>query len=219
MYGIIEEFNYKPDKPATNFTATQKGVCKDWMNCCGVALLTNLVYMEQRIEAEYSAIDFAMMFWEKFTSAYQSKYKLNISEIWENLWSNKLQDNREVDNYALQINQMINYYNPCIGPSTTDTDADCNSGKTITKLSEEEHSFSHLCKIPWKDEWKVLVELINDKNVMMTTIRNEIISILIEVKAVIKTENWFGPDAMLFAKNGGEGCDGRTSSKGSQRDK
>jgi hypothetical protein len=82
------------------------------------------------------------MRWEKIASVYNSKLKLNISEIQEDLWSTKQQDCRDIDNYESKIDQNVKDYNICAGPLTTDTDAfntDC--AKTIAKMTEQEHIF------------------------------------------------------------------------------
>jgi hypothetical protein len=109
------------------------------MNRDGVGRLTIHLGMETGIQAEYTVVDDAKTLWEKLASAYNSKLKLNIFEIREELWRVKLQDCGDVDNYALRINQKVKDYNICAGPSTTDTDADTT--KTIAKMSEQEHIF------------------------------------------------------------------------------
>jgi hypothetical protein len=83
------------------------------MNCHGVARSTILVGMQPRIQAEYMVIEDAKTLWEKLASAYKSKLKLNIFEIMEDRWSIKLQDCRDVDNYAFGIDRKIKDYNLC----------------------------------------------------------------------------------------------------------
>jgi hypothetical protein len=94
------------------------------------------------IQAEFTVVDDVKTLWEKLASAYKSKLKLNILEIWEYLWSIKLQDSRHVDNYTLRIDWKVHDYNLLTrptAPSTSDTDAgDTHSAKTIVKLSEKE---------------------------------------------------------------------------------
>jgi hypothetical protein len=96
--------------------------------------------MEPRIQAEYPVVDDPNTLWEKLASAYKSKLKLNIIEIREDLWSMKLQDCGDVDNYTSRIDRKAKDYNLCAGPtapSTTDTDAaDTDSAKTLAKMSE-----------------------------------------------------------------------------------
>jgi hypothetical protein len=87
VYGIIKAYDHKPELPAANVTATVKAAFKDLMNRHGVARLTILLGMSPRIQAEYTVIDDAKMHWEKLASAYESKLKLNIFEIREDLWS------------------------------------------------------------------------------------------------------------------------------------
>ena len=149
--------------------------------------------------------------------------KLNIFEIREDLWRIKLQDCRDVDNYASQIDRKIKDYNLCAGPtppSTTDTDAtDMDSAKTIAKMSEQEHIFYLLHGIPRNDEWKVFLELMMDKNTTMTATPNEIVTKLIEKEAAIKRENGLAPEALLFAKKGGRGGRGGKVGRSPKRDK
>ena len=123
VYGIIKGYNDKREEPAANATATEKAALKDWMNCHGVARSTILLGMEPRIQAEYTVVDDAKTLWEKLASAYKSKLKLNIFEIREDLWSIKLQDCRDVNNYASRIDWKVKDYNLCAGPTTADTDA------------------------------------------------------------------------------------------------
>jgi len=111
------------------------------MNRNGIARLTILLSMKLRIQAEYTVVDNAKTLWGKLSSAYKSKLKLNIFQIGEDLWSIKLQDCGDVDNYAPRINRKVKDYNLYAGPTTTDTDAadiDANA-KTIAKMSEQEY--------------------------------------------------------------------------------
>jgi hypothetical protein len=143
VYGIIKEYDYKLDEPAANTTATAKATFKDWMNRHGIARSTILLGMAPRIQAEYTVVDDAKTVWEKVTSAYKSKLKLNIFKIREDLWSLKLQDCADVNNCASRIDRKVKDYNLCAGPTTTDTDTANTdaSAKTITKMSEQEHIF------------------------------------------------------------------------------
>jgi len=184
VYGIIKGYDDKPELPAANATATEKAAFKDWMNHNGVARSTILRGMEPRIQAEYTVVDDAKTLWEKQSSAYKSKLKLNIFEIREDLWSIKLQDCGDVDNYASWIDRKVKDYNLCAGPSPTDTDAD--TAKTIGKMSQQEHIFYLLCGIPRNDEWKVFLELMMDKNATMTATPGEIVTKLVEKEAAIK---------------------------------
>jgi hypothetical protein len=204
VYGIIKGYDDKPDEPAANETATEKAAFKDWMNRHGVARSTILLGMEPSIQAEYTVVDDTNTLWEKLASAYKSKLKLNIFEIREDLWSIKLQDCGDVDNYASRIDRKVKDYNLCAGPtapSTTDTDAD--TAKTIAKMSEQEHIFYLVRGIPRNDEWKVFLALMMDKNATMTATPDEIVTKLVEKEAAIKREKGLAPEALLFAKKGG----------------
>jgi hypothetical protein len=90
-YCIIKQYGQKPEDPAANATATEKAAFKDWMNRHGVARSSIMLGMEQRIEWEYMVVIDVKTFWEKLTSAYKLKLKLNIFEIWEHLRSITLQ--------------------------------------------------------------------------------------------------------------------------------
>jgi hypothetical protein len=120
VYGIIKGLDGKLEEPTANATATENAAFKDWMNRHGVARSTILLGMEPRIHAEYTVVDDAKKLREKLASAYKSKLKLNIFEIREDLWSMKLQDWGDVDNYASRIDQKVKDYNLCAGPSITD---------------------------------------------------------------------------------------------------
>jgi len=111
VYGMIKGYDHKPEEPAANMTATEKATLKDWMNRHGVARSTILLSMEPRIQAEFTVVDDAKMLWEKLASAYRSKLKLNIFKIREDLWSIKLQDCGDVDNYASRIDRKVKDYN------------------------------------------------------------------------------------------------------------
>jgi len=145
VYGMIKGYNDKPEEPAANATATEEAAFKDWMNRHGVARSTILLGMEPRIKAEYTVVEDAKTLWENLASAYKSKRQLNIFEITEDLSSTKLQDCRDVDNYASQIDRKVKDYNLCAGPTaplTTDSDAaNTDSAKPIAKMSEQEHIF------------------------------------------------------------------------------
>jgi hypothetical protein len=212
VYGIIKEYDDKPEEPAANTTATEKAAIKDWMNRHSVARWIILLGMESRIQAEYTGVDDAKTLWEKLASAYKSKLKLNIFEIREDLWSIKLQDCGDVDNYALQIDRKVKDYNLSSGPTTTDTNATDNA-KTIAKMSEQEHILYLVRGILWNDECKVFLELMMDKKATMTATPNEIVTQLIEKEAAMKRENGLAPEALLFAKKGGKGGIGGNGGK------
>jgi len=101
VYGIIKGYGDQPEEPAANAAATEKAAFKVWMNRHGVARSTFLLGMEPMIEVEYMVVDDAKTLWENLASAFKSKLKLNIFEIREDLWSIKLQDCGDVNNYAL----------------------------------------------------------------------------------------------------------------------
>jgi hypothetical protein len=155
VYGIIKRYDDKPEEPAANVPATEKDAFQDWMNRHGVARSTILLGMEPRIQAEYTVVDDAKTLWEKLASAYKSKLMLNIFEIREDLWSIKLLDCGDIDNYTSWIDRQVMDYDLCAGPSTTNTDADTGTSKTIAKISEHEHICYLHRRIPRNDEWKV----------------------------------------------------------------
>jgi len=222
VYGIIKRYDDKLEEPTANATATEKAASKDWMNRHGVARSPILLSMEPRIQAEYTVIDNAKTLWEKLASAYKSKLKLNIFEIREDLWSIKLQDCRDVDNYASRIDRKVKDYNLCAeptAPSTTNTDADTDTAKTIAKMSEQEHIFYLLHGIPRNDEWKVFLELMMDKNATMTATPDDIVTKLVEKVAAIKRENGLATEALLFAKKGGKGGKAGKGGRSPKRDK
>jgi len=223
VYDIIKGYDGKLEEPTANPTDTGKAAFKDSMNRHGVARSTILLGMQPWIQAEYTVIDDVKTFWEKLGSAYKSKLKCNIFEIREDLWSIKLQDCRDVDNYPSWIARKVNNYNLCAGPtvpSTTDTDApNMDSAKTIPKASEQEHIFYLLLGIPRNDEWKVVLELMRNKNATMTTTPDEIITKLVEKEAAIKIDNGLTPQALLFAKKGGKGGNGGKAGKGGKSPK
>jgi len=220
VYGIIKLYDDKLEEPAANATATEKAPFKDWMNCHGVARLTILLSMERRIQAQYTVVDNAKTLWEMLASAYKSKLKLNIFEIREDLWSIKLQDCGDVDNYESQINRIVKDYNLCAGPSTTYSDAtDTDSANNIAKMSEQEQIFYLRGGISRNDEWKVFLELMMDKNGTKTATPDEIVTKLVEKEAAFKRENGLAPEALLIAKKGGRGGRGGKVGKSPKRDK
>jgi len=225
--GISNGYNNKPEEPAAKATATEMAAFKDWSNRHCVARSTILLGMEPKIQAEYTVVDDSKMLCEKLASAYKSKLKLKIFDIREDLWSIKQQDCGDVDKYVSRIDRKVKDYNLCAGPtasSTTDTYADMDSAKTITKMSEQEHIFCLLRGIQRNDEWNVFLELMMDKNATMTATPDVIITKLVEREATIKRENEPAREALLLAKKrgkGGVGNGGKASKggKGSKRDK
>jgi len=199
VYCIIEGYDDKPEEPAANATATEKAAFKDRMNRHGVARPTIILGMEPRIQAQYTVVEDAKTPWDKPASAYKSKLKLNIFEIREDLWSIKLQDCRDVDNYASRIDRKIKDYNFWAGPTTADTDAaDTHANpKTIPKMSEQEAIFHLLRGIPRNHEWKVFLELMMDKNATTTATPDEIVTKLVEKEAATKRENRLAPEARM----------------------
>jgi hypothetical protein len=111
--------------------------------------------------------------------------------------------------------------NLCAGPITTDTDATDTdaSAMLIAKMSEQEHIFYLLRGIPRNDEWKVILELMMNKNAMMTATSDEIVNNLIEKEATIKRETGLAPKALLFAKKGGKAGKAGKGSRRPKRDK
>jgi len=214
VYGIIKGYDDKQVEPAANVTSTEKAALKDWMNPHGVARSSILLSMERRIQAEYMVVNDAKRLWEMLASVYKSQLRFNIFEIRADLGSIKLQDCRDVDNYALQIDQKVKDYNLWAGPSTTDTDAtDTDSAKTIAKMSEQEHIFYLLCGIARNDQGKDLLELMMDKNTTMTTTPDGITTMVVEKEVAISRENGLVLEALLFAKKGGNGGNGGNGGK------
>jgi len=163
VYGIINGYDEKPEEPAANTTTTEKAAFKDWMNRHGDARSTILLSMKLKIQGYYTVVDDVKTLWEMPASAYMSKLKLNILERREDLWSIKLQDYGEFNDYALLIDRKVEDYNLCTGPKTSDTDAtntDC--AKTIAKMLEREHIFQLLRGIPMNGEWYAFLELMID---------------------------------------------------------
>jgi hypothetical protein len=171
--------------------------------------------MVPRIQAEYTVVDDGKMLREKLASVYKSKLKLNIFEIREHLWSIKLQECRDVYNYASRIDRNVMDYNLGTGPSTTETDATDTdeSTKSLAKMSEQEQIFYLLLGIPTHDKLKVFLELMMDTKATITPSPNEIVSNLIEKEAAIKRVNGLAPEALFFPKQGG-GNGGKSSKDG-----
>jgi hypothetical protein len=96
----LKGYDKKPAEPAANGTATANGTFQDWRNRQGVARLTIALGIELGINEEYMVIENAEMHWEKLASLYKSMLKLNIFEIRKDLWSMKVQNSDDVDNYA-----------------------------------------------------------------------------------------------------------------------
>jgi hypothetical protein len=205
VYGMIKGYNDKPEGAAANATATEKATLKDCINHHGVARSTILLSIEPTIQVEYMVVEDAKMLWETLASAYKPQLKLNFFEVGEDLWSIQLQDRRDVDNYASRIDRNIKNNNLCAGSSTTNTDDDMDTTKTIAKMSEQQHIVYLLHVIPRNDEWRVILELMIDQNAMMTTRPDEIVTKLVEMEAVMKSINGLAPAALLFAKKGGRG--------------
>jgi hypothetical protein len=89
VYGIIKEYDDKPEELSPNVTAPEKVAFKDWMNRNDIARSTILLGMELWIHADYPVVYDAKTLWEKLASAYNSKLKLNIFKIREDLSSIK----------------------------------------------------------------------------------------------------------------------------------
>jgi hypothetical protein len=94
-----------------------------------------------------------------------------------------------------------------------------DSANTIAKMSEPEPIFYLLPGIPRNDKWKVFLELMMNKNAMMTATPDEIVTKLIQKEAAITRENGLAPEALLFAKMGGRGGRGGKVGRSPKRDK
>ena len=170
---------------------------------------------------KYTVVEDAKTLWDNITSAYMSKLKVNIFEIREDLWSIKLQNCGDVDNYTSRIDRNVKDYNLCAVPMTTDIDAantDANA-KAIAKMSEQEHIFYLLHGNPRNDEWKVYLVLMTERNTTMTATPVEIVTKLVEKETAIKRENGLAPEALLFEKTGGRGGRGGKAGISPKRDK
>jgi hypothetical protein len=169
-----------------------------------VTIRSGLKYLIGARNVDFSAAGFV---WKPIATVWTRTGHLD--RLLTLLWSIKLKDCGDVDNYASRIDRKVKDYNLCAGPttpSTTDTDAaDTDSAKTIAKMSEQEHIFCLLRGIPRNNKWKVFLELMMDKNATMTATPNEIVTMLVEKEAAIKRENGLAPEAPLFAKKGGKG--------------
>jgi hypothetical protein len=194
------------------------------MNHHGVATSNIILEKEMRNQAEYMVLMDANRHLERLTSAYKPKLKLNIFEIIGDMWSIKLQACGDADNYPSHIYQKIKDCNLCLGPiapSTAGTDVaetDTNT-KTIAKMSEKEHIIYHLHGIPRNNMWKLSLELMMDKNAMMTATHDEIVTKLVEKEAAIETQNGLAAVPLLFAMNGGKDGRGSAVAESPKRDK
>ena len=81
-------------------------------------------------------------------------------------------------------------------------------------MSEQELIIYLLHGIPRNDEWKVILELMMEKNAMMTTTPDEIVTKLVKMEAAIKREKGLAPEALLFAKKSGKGGSGNGGKAG-----
>jgi len=170
---------------------------------------------------KYTVVEDAKTLWDNITSAYKSKLKVNIFEIREDLWSIKLQNCGDVDNYTSRIDRNVKDFNLWAVPMTTDIDAantDANA-KAIAKMSEQEHIFYLLHGNPRNDEWKVYLVLMTERNTTMTATTDEIVTKLVEKETAIKRENGLAPEALLFEKTGGRGGRGGKAGISPKRDK
>ena len=86
-------------------------------------------------------------------------------------------------------------------------------------MSEQDHIFYLLCRIPRNNEWKVFLELMINKNATMTATPDEKVTKLVETEAAIKRANGLAPEALLFAKKGGKGGNGGKAGKGGRSPK
>jgi len=161
--GIITGYNDKPEEPAANATATENPAFKDCMNRHGVVRWTIRLAREPRSQAEYTVFEDANTLWKHLASAYKSKLRLNILQIREDLWGIKIQECGDVDNYVLPIDRKSKNYNLDAGSLTTDTNANRDTGKTISQMSEKKHIFYLLHGMPRNDKWKVFLELKTEK--------------------------------------------------------
>ena len=135
-------------------------------------------------------------------SEQKAKLKLNIFEIKEDLWSIKLQDCREVDNYASRIDRKVIDYYLCAGhqPRTLMLPTPMEIQKIVAKISEHEHIFNLIHRIPRNNRWNAIRELVMDRNTTMTAMPDVIITKLVQKVAGIKRGNGLTPEAVLFAK-------------------
>jgi len=218
VYGITKRYEKKPDKPATNMTATEEAAFQEWTIWRGIARSTILLGMEPCIQPEYTVVNNGNTHLEMLTSANRLKLMLNIFDIWEELWRMKLEDSWDDDNNTSLIDRIIDDYNHNAVPTTpwtTDTDAaDMDSAKIIAKMSEQEHIVNLFRVIQTYNEWKVLLEIMMDKNAMMTATHSESITKLIEMKVAIKRAIGLAWGALLIPKKSGEGGNGGKAGTG-----
>ena len=186
VYGVSKRYHDKPEEPGAHPTTTEKAAFKAWTNHHGVAKSTIRQGMESGAHAECMFVENAKTLLDKLASACTSQLKFNIFEIRDYLWAIKLQGCKNVDNYTLQMDPKFNNCYLYVGQSTTDTDADMDSAKTIAMMIKQERILYLLCGIPRNDEWKVFLQLTMDRNAMMTTTRNEIVTKLAVNEAAIK---------------------------------
>ena len=226
VHGIVTGEDERPKDPAQQDatgaeTLAHWAAVKDWVKRHGTARSTILLGMEPRLQASYMEIMDVRTFWDKLATAYKAKLKFNVFEIREQLLGIRLKDCDDVDSYALRIDQKVKDYNLCSEPSTSSS----NATRTLAKMTDEEHVFYLLRRIPRNDDSQFFLEFMMDKNATATVTPDEIVINLVEKEATIKRENGLAQEALLFAKGNAKGNakgkgkgKGRNSWKGDESD-
>jgi len=97
VYGNIKGYDDRLEEPAATVTGTEHTAFKDFMNRHDVTRSTILLGMEPRIQGEYMVLEDAKTLWEKLVSAHMSKFKLDIFQMTEDVWSIRLLDSGDID--------------------------------------------------------------------------------------------------------------------------
>lgn len=103
------------------------------------------------MQAEFKAIHDVKMLCDMPTSVYTLQVDIKLLHVCQELFDINLQHRRNNDNYTSLIDLKLANCTSFLVPLVADTDADVDTMKTITKMSEQQYVFYVLCGISRDD--------------------------------------------------------------------
>jgi len=125
---------------------------KAWRKQPGIAWATILLVMERSLQQQYGIQKDAKGLWDQLKEDYKSKEKLNVWALRDEMSAVRLGDSENVQDYALNIQRYVDYFNLC---------ADSLTGSGM--IPKSEHRYYLIQGIPEHNDWRCFTQLMYNK--------------------------------------------------------
>jgi len=127
--------------------------------------------MGRSLHQQYGIQKHAKALWDQLKEDYQSKVKLNVWALRDEMSAVRLSDCENIQGYASKIQSYVNNFN-----HLADTDSSTGSGT----MPKSEHIYYLMKGVPKNDDWRFFTQVMHDK---IETLANQPEEIIVMMKA------------------------------------